>query len=219
MRIILKPLGAFTILGVILLLTVLLTVTLRAQQTRASGAADAAGAANHGAWNIDEGAKTVERTSLGLTAPEMRLPASMIPTGAGGSAGSFTATIRCTALGKTSQFPKYGLLIVGQRPGDRIEAWIDPPNGFLATRRYVAGNDRDWRNSSLPPHFQMDKDHVLRITWKDHGRVINTTVDDDTAGKQEETLPSDFQAAGFSVLSEDATATYHDIQVSNTAEK
>jgi len=219
MRIILKPLGAITLIGVILLLTVLLMVTLRAQQTRASGSMGATGTTDRGAWSIDPNAGTVERTSLGLATPEMRLPASLVHLDAGADTGSFTATVSCTALGTTSQFPKYGLLIVGQRPGDRIEAWLDPPNSCLATRRYVAGNERAWRNSPLPAGFQKDKDHVLRIRWRDHGRIVTTTVDDDAAGMQEDSLPSEFQAAGFGVLSEDAIATYRNIQIDSTTEK
>jgi hypothetical protein len=113
-------------------------------------------------------------------------------------------TVRGITLGSASKFPKYGIRFHTTGQLRAVDAWIDPRTRVLAT----CGEGILWQNSPLPATFDMTRDHIIHIEWKDNGLAWRFWVDDDQDSAQARTFSNPSPAHHVTLVVEDAAATF-----------
>lgn len=222
MRIILKPMGAIAVLCVILSLAIL---ALKGAKTTAERSVAVVSTATPSAppspAATPQTVRPVQKNGhVVMTVPgkgtliqDTLLPDSLVSLPENASQGAFIVHVLCQAQGKTSQFPKYGIEVRGADTSHSYQAWIDPSTGVLA-RDGNPGNMRlGWHNSPLPPGFDLAKEHILQIRWKNGGKTWQCLVDGDEAGKQEDVFTVPLKPQQFFLKTEDTNAVFRDMSV------
>lgn len=100
----------------------------------------------------------IEQRALGLTVQRYptthRLAAD----------GDVSVQMQGWALGTSLGVRKYGVHLETADGRQRVEAYIDPPNGVLATHGTAGGRELPWQNSDLPLRFDYTAPHTLKIS-------------------------------------------------------
>jgi GH43 family beta-xylosidase len=126
----------------------------------------------------------------------------------GALTGSAVARVRVRgwALGKSSDYPKYGVRVQDAQ-GGYLDAYIDPASGVLATHGMVRGREIPWLNSALPLGFDYTDWHELSVTR----RGDRWTLRVDGGSAQQRTAP--LGPVRVSLVTEDARVAYRDIAI------
>jgi hypothetical protein len=117
--------------------------------------------------------------------------------------GSVSVRVQGWALGTSLPVRKYGIQAAGPRGSDRIEAYIDPANGVLATHGWAGGHELPWQNSDLPLGFDYTHPHVLTLQRQEARWRI--TVDSGSAQERIAALRGPLMTA---LITEDARAVF-----------
>lgn len=122
--------------------------------------------------------------------------------------GTVSARIQGWALGTSLPVRKYGLQLDAADGSGRIEAYIDPANGVLATHGRAQGRELRWQNSDLPLGFDYTDLHVL--TLRRRGARWQVTVDGGSGQERTAPLHGSVRPA---LVTEDARAAFSRIMV------
>jgi hypothetical protein len=145
----------------------------------------------------------IEQRALGLTV--QRYPTAR----ALASEGRLSLQVQGWSLGTSLGVRKYGVHLESADGRQRLEAYIDPPNGVLATHGLVVGRELPWQNSDLPLGFDYTSPHTLKVSRR--GARWQFSVD----GRSTQTRQAAMRGPVRLVLvTEDSRVTFSDIRVS-----